>query len=407
MLFKIELFILSVFILSLPSSEALKNIFWLAYVIIWLYSRIRDRSLGGVWSTWDTLFLMWLPSGLVVAALSNQGLNEWDGATDLIRYVGIGWLVMRAGYSRNTMTFLFALLIGSTLLAASYSYFWVGDKMVGLHSVGHINHSAIYLAISAGASLAFTLGFWSKTHLLFKPIMILATAALFWATALASARGALLPLTLVFLPLLTLGLLKKFRYLAVILIAGFAITLSLAIYQNLPVVHKVASIADGGIGQRDKTWNSGFLTWRAHPIAGVGLENTKYFLTEEMMRKQAESLSIPFNPNDYYYGSHAHNLYANTLAERGIVGVVPILLVLIYWGVLLLLKRPEAHTSSLETAAWGGALSAWVLGVVGGLFNTTIHHEHALISMILLALWISSMKVRNHRFEPGHRGRRI
>jgi len=391
----IEIAILSLFIISLPLSEAIKNVSWLLYLVAWTSNRVSAHDFGGKWGGWDWIFLLWLPSGFIVAALSNQGLNEWDGATDLLRYIGLAWLVIRARYDRSTLRNLLVLLIFTTFVSASISYFWLGDKMVGHHSVGHINHSAIYSAISAGAAIALTAGYWKTSKILTKAAMLTLSGLLLWATALASARGALLPLILVFIPLLGIGLYKKAPFVLASLLLGVGALTATAVHFDLPVVQKTMRIAQGGIGVRDKTWNSGFLVWKAHPISGVGMENTKYFLTEEKLKEIAESLKLEFNPDEFYFGSHAHNLYANGLAERGLLGMIPLFLALSAWGITLLRRTPTKETSSLEAAAWGGALAAWVLATVGGLFNTTLHHEHASLSLLLLAIWISSYQPTN------------
>jgi hypothetical protein len=47
---------------------------------------------------------------------------------------------------------------------------------------------------------------------------------------------------------------------------------------------------------------------------------------------------------------------------------------------------------------WGGSLSPWLISITVGLANTTLHHEHALLSIVLLAGWISWREMTSGKF---------
>jgi len=392
----IEIAILCIFIISLPSTEAIKNISWLIYTTIWLVSRLMSHD-WGEWDKWDTIFALWLPSGLIVAAISNQGLQEWDGANDLLRYIGIGWMVYRARYSSKIITFLATLIIISTMISLAHGYWnWQiahNKSALMLKSVGHVNHSAIYLAISAGLATSILTAFWRKVGHIVWLLLLAAAAILVWATLITSSRGAMVPMLILF-PLAGILLWQRSRYILIVSVSIIIGTSSLAIQQDLHIVGKTISIfANHSIGQRNLTVNTGLLIWRSYPIAGVGLENYSTFDRPEKLKQLSIDIDGNYDSSKYIASmGHAHNIYANTLAERGIIGFLPLLVVMLYWGHYLYRRRPTKTTSAITSATWGGSLSAWVLSFVGGLFNTTMHHEHAILSVLLLVLWLSMLK---------------
>jgi hypothetical protein len=59
------------------------------------------------------------------------------------------------------------------------------------------------------------------------------------------------------------------------------------------------------------------------------------------------------------------------------------------WGWSLGKSIPRVNDRPVRWAYWGGALAAWLVAMLVGLVNTTLHHEHALISMLLLGGWLS------------------
>jgi membrane protein DedA with SNARE-associated domain len=66
----------------------------------------------------------------------------------------------------------------------------------------------------------------------------------------------------------------------------------------------------------------------------------------------------------------------------------------------MLLKTRHFITDDFRSMAlWGGAFSAWGVTVFSGLFNTSLHHEHALLAVSLLALWLCWIK--NQSDEAG------
>jgi O-antigen ligase len=130
------------------------------------------------------------------------------------------------------------------------------------------------------------------------------------------------------------------------------------------------------------------LAVREYPVFGVGISNFAKIDPEVVAGWQGKG-GQSFAPEDLYFSSHAHSLYFNTLAERGFIGSLPLLVFLAGIGLALYRQRPLGGSTPLRQTLWGAALGAWVITVVGGVFNSTLHHEHALIAMILFGIWLA------------------
>jgi hypothetical protein len=85
---------------------------------------------------------------------------------------------------------------------------------------------------------------------------------------------------------------------------------------------------------------------------------------------------------------HGHSLYVNSLAERGLLGLGS---PCDSRGVAIAQTHrvPNADAPPLHWAYWCSAGAAWIITIVVGALNTTLHHEQALLCMLLLGGWLS------------------
>jgi O-antigen ligase len=91
-------------------------------------------------------------------------------------------------------------------------------------------------------------------------------------------------------------------------------------------------------------------------------------------------------------GSHAHNLYLNTLAERGLAGFALLTALLAAWTWSLLRALPHPRDPPVVWLVWSGAASALAAIAGIGLFNTTLHDEHGVLAMLLLGAWLGRLR---------------
>jgi O-antigen ligase len=132
----------------------------------------------------------------------------------------------------------------------------------------------------------------------------------------------------------------------------------------------------------------GLAGWERFPVFGVGMDNFK-LITHERIKAWRTEAGQPYDASRYVHFPHGHNLYINTLAERGAVGFAILAAVLLAWAVSLVRFRPRREDEDLDWLLWGGAAAGWFVTIAAGTVNTTLHHEHALLAVLLLGLWLS------------------
>ena len=386
--YPIEFAFLALLIVFLPAFEAPKNIFWVAYVVTWIFNRVKDKDFGGKWQTWDTLIVLWIASGYIVAAFAGLKHEEWLGPLDIVRYGSIFWLVMRGRYGDAELRCLLGALILSTLLTLGMGFwqFYISHSKnsLQLHSVGHVNHSAIYLAMVFGAALFWLLAAWRTASAALRALLIatvgLITLALFVAESRAAVGVALLlalSIGLIWLPKSKAPLLLM-TVAAITLVAG-------SLFFNARLVEK--SRGSGTFAERPEVWNVAKEAWRVYPLFGVGMDNFNQI--GKHLQGWVEARGEVYQPKKYVAQAHGHSLYFNALAERGIFGLSILLAVLAYWAYCLVRRWPSKTDDSTRWLLWGGAFSAWFITVGVGILNTTLHHEHAILALLLLGFWLS------------------
>jgi O-antigen ligase len=370
---RVEIGLLLALCVFLPLYEAPKNLAWLAYALVWLANRVRARDFGGRWDLWDTLIAAWLASGFIIAPFAALHGGEWRAPLDIVRNAGVLWMVKRSRLSEAEVRAVLAALVVSVLvgLVMGYAQLWRGETgRLELNSVGHVNHTAIYLAIMLGVCASWF--FVGRQRILAGAATLLLLVSLFVAASRAGVVVGLLTLAV-----LALAWWPRSRVPAALVAAVLVASGLLGFMRGAEVFEKHADSVQAGhlLNYREQAWNLALSTWQRHPWFGIGMDNFILATTE------IESRYRDLMP-------HAHSLYLNTLAERGIVGATPLAAVLVVWGLWLFRRRPRASDTDADWLLWAGAAAAWVVSVGVGMVNTTLHHEHGLLAALLLGLWL-------------------
>lgn len=396
----LEFYLLAALAFVLPLVEVPKTLLFLLFVITWLVRVITGEGWGGKWRIWDAVFGGMIGAAFITAWAAAPLPQQWGEAFDVTRWALPGWLLSRSALSSRQAGLLLASILLGTLLAGMHGMWvwWVDParSTLQLKSVGHVNHSAIYLAMAALAAVGGLLARWPNrlrdgSRICW--LLALAAGALVLLVLIGDSRGALLALLA---GVLVLGV-GSHRHSGIHPgkpIMVLLVLLGLALFMHPSIVVKTVALSQSGNPQsyRLELARVAIEAWRAHPITGVGPANFGQ-VTQPVVEAWVQQRGEVFTPSRYLFMNHSHSLYFNTLAERGTLGILALLFLLVTWT-RMLLRRPAAGQTD-EWIRWSGAVAAGTVVVVAGLFNTTLHHEHGLLAMLLLGPWIGPRPAAN------------
>ena len=397
-----EFFFLSLLILVLPSFEAPKNFFLVFFVGVSFIRQLIDAD-HHTFTIWDWIFLSIVLTAFLTTLFPGMHSNEWKGFTILLTSISVGWLVSRSQFQTKSLRWFFALIILATippLIVGLAKYLYLhSNPDLQLHSVGHVNHSAIYLTMVLGASVGALIAIWEKITLLQRILMGLLNILFFVSLFISQSRaavgiGALLSV-LLFLILARDNKIKLAGILSV------SILMMMAIFLNIGVVQKELRNEQKNdiLGARDKVWNISFEALRWAPIFGIGINNWGK-IKPEQIKHSVEARGKIYNEKNYLFQGHSHSIYLMALVERGIIGFSALIFLMLGWIYYLIAKFKNISKDSQGRYLWAGSFSAWLATFGIGFVNTTFHHEHGILACILLGLFVSYMTF-NKKTIPG------
>ena len=401
----LELTFLSLMLLSLPSLEAPKNIFLILFLIASLYRQYL-KKIKDTWGLWDWIFLGYIASAFLSAAFAGISTgDEWGGFRSILIWTGFAWLLSRTQYEGKEVAWIVWVTILGTLppLALGLIQYMVihTKDTLELHSVGHVNHSAIYLGIILGAALSVVLSIWRDVNLMKRLGLILLPIIFFVAIIIGQSRGVF-GISLVRLSLIIL-LIPNPKKIKVIAFALFAIILALMPVMNAAIIQKQIADqnANNTLSDRDLVWNVSIEAARFYPIFGIGNGNWNRISLEDL-KKSRDERGVPFDPANYRVDvHHSHSLYLTSLVERGIAGFVILIIFMGSWLGTLIRSYQKLKTSTQGSYIWGASLSAWIVTCGVGFVNSTFHHEHAILALLFLGLHLSYLK--HHKIRHAKR----
>jgi O-antigen ligase len=395
----LELAFLSLFLAFLPSLEAPKNIFLAGYLITALYR--QSQLPPSKWSIWDWVFLSLIVSSFLSALFPFMaGGSEWKGFRGMLLWITFGWTLFRADYNFEEKKYLFIFAILMTIpplvWGLTESLVLHTKEALQLHSVGHVNHSAIYLCMMAGAGLSLLISQLQSAQKKYVFITSLLFIFLITSVIISQSRGAFgIVFLLVFAIFLLSRITTKIKTISLALLTIFLI--SIVFIKPVAVIEKQITNQNNNdiLSQRDKIWRSAFEVARLNPILGIGGGNWNHVEMDQIM-SAVESRGETFNAEDFalqYH--HPHNIFLSNLVDRGILGFITFLSFMFIWLIILINSYKKFNQDSKAMLFIMGSFSAWTTIFGIGFVNTTFHHENALLALFFLSLHLNYLRQKN------------
>jgi O-antigen ligase len=395
----LELTFLSLFLAFLPSLEAPKNIFLGSYLITALYR--QSQFLSSKLNAWDWIFLLLITSSFLSALFPFvAGGSEWKGFRGMLLWLTFGWTLYKSDYNEPEKKYLFIFAIFMTLPTLIWglteSLVLHTKDALQLHSVGHVNHSAIYLCMITGAAASFLLVQLQMAQKRYVFIAIFFYIILNASVIISQSRAAF---GIIFLLTYALILLSKLSIkIKTILLGLLTIFLATIFFITpVPVIKKQIANQDNHnvLAYRDKVWLAAYEIAKFNPLLGIGGGNWKYIHIDQI-KSAVESRGEIFNAEDFaLQWGHPHNIYLSNLVDRGILGFIIFLNFMFIWLITLIKSYKKFNQDSKAMLFIMGSFTAWMSIFGIGLVNSTFHHENALLALFFLGLHLNYLRQKN------------
>ncbi len=392
---RLEFPLLCVLLLVLPILEAPKNLALALFILIRVARAIAERKLGFQ----SPEAVEWAVLGLVVAAAASTFVN-WPfpngdkGLKDVLSYSIVFLIIYRERYTRAQKHLLAVMAVAGVAAGLIWGVVEVmQDKrsFLELHSVGVVTHSSIYVGVVLVMATGMALFAHDDPSAVDKGRRIhegrywWAVAALLMLGLFAMAsRGGILATCVALL--LAVSLLKRRDLWITVTLLVVLCVATVSMLPNVFDQRRILSRYESD-AERISNWRVGIaqVTQGNTLLFGVGPRN---FSGIELGRLRFdEPLDLPRNKLE-----HAHNMFLNKLVEEGIFGLIAMLAFFAFpAGALFRDWRADRWKNWL----WLSGMGALVVPIVSGSFNTPWYNEHALLAMIVLALYLSSRNPEN------------
>ncbi len=388
---RIEFYALCLLLFFLPYSEFFKHFFLAIFFLSWLARRYACRGFGGHFDIAD-LAMMAIPVlGFLSAAFSpSNSLQIAINNIDLTVIMILGIMVKRTSWESIQLRFLAIIItLGAFFaLVAGFAQHKLTGAEFTLRSVGHINHAAIYLTLTAMLAFVYALVARSKKT---EGAWLLASACLFLAQLTFESKattGTFIIFVVIFAVVIAFNRLKEVFGVVTLGLFSTLIIFYLSYPDLAKALVSVFNNPLAALGDRIAIFNTGLLAGADSPFFGHGPGTFGAATSEENIRKILLGSDQVYESNLFAHRyQHAHSLYINYYVERGLFALI---LMITVFGTCLYYSVKKLCKSANSVAMTALASTFAVLGI--GLVNTTFHHEHGILSMFLIAPLLSQIR---------------
>lgn len=349
---------------SLPFSESLKTLSMfliLSVFLVQLYRREIKIKLSPIHYGFISLLLSALISS-AFAEIPAKALRG-AGAKDILFYTIPFFVTCSITDEKRIRVILWSLFI-STALAAAAGIFQsiLTHRTFEIHSLGNQNYTAMYLIIAI-SSMIGTIVFSDKETKLQKGVIGILLSLTTIAAIMTTMRSSFLAL-FIFISILFFS--RKRPGLAFFVSSCIVVISSLAIYLYKPMWTKLFTTQS--LVSRLNIWQHALDLLKENPVVGIGLNHFQYTFPQNTIEAGATYFDV-------------HNVYLQTASQMGLLGLFSLFLIFLGFIRKWIQFKPA---SEFQKTVKYNALGGFLVIFVGGILDTTLHHEHAIVFTILI-----------------------
>jgi len=268
--------------------------------------------------------------------------------------------------------------------------------------VGHINHSAIYVVISYGVLLSIYLAKKIKFSYTINLFTLVSMPIFLLAFYIYSSRVFIALFLLMSFTFCVFWLRSKVDVWKIVLVIAFIVTLLIILFEHTPhsfdrILHWINSDFSE-LTYRDKINNFSYYAMQLNPFLGVGLANYHTVSLTDVIPLIVEDQGS-FNPELFIESSHAHSLYYSYLVHGG---VILFSVMVFFWLYVIRFIISSLGNKKIMAGSANVVYSSMFVVtsiLISGIYNSTLHHENALLTFIVLGLFFSSRRQYEKNIE--------
>lgn len=362
--------------ISLPLSESIKTVGIIIAGTILLVQLIKKENSINI-SIMSYGFIFFFIAALISTAFAPQPEKSLKGAIDILKYASVFFIVQSIHKKDDIRKILWAIYL-STALAGLLGIYHASNinKQLEIHTLGNWNYTGMFLNIIT-ASMLSTLLFSDIETKITKLTLCILTAITIVASIMTLSRASIVGL-MVFVVLLSLSI-RRLEKVLLPFIGVVIVTILLykTMWLKLFTTHSMISRLD--------IWRHAFNLFKEYPVIGIGLNHFSYTFP----------INHPVEPGNTVYD--AHSLYFQVASQMGIIGFLSLSLIIIGFIYTWINFNPKC---GFGRALRFGAMGAFLITTVAGLFDTTLHHEHAIAFTMMAGLMFGYGKGVNSKSMP-------
>jgi O-antigen ligase len=364
---KIKFILLLIMIASLPFSESIKTIsMYMAFAVMLVQLYRKEIELRLTPMHWG--FLLLIVSALACSLFAENPMKSLRGIRDIFIYSTVFFVASSISNEKHARAILWAFYVSTAAAAIlGISHVIQEGGMIEISQLRNHNYIAMYLTIAL-TSMVSAIIFSDRETWRSRAILAILTIPVLAAAVLTIYRASFIGVILFAFAIAFAG--RRTRRLLPYAAAMMCIIL-LGFFMYKPMWDKLMSTKS--FFARLSLWEHAIDFFRANPITGVGLDHYKGLIPA----------GVPDAGKTFY---DAHSLYLNVAAQMGLLGLSA--LALIIFGFIREFSKTKELSGFGESLKYG-ALGGFLVTFAGGLFDTTLHHGHAIACALLMGLFVA------------------